>query len=256
MRTLLGFALLFLLGGCAQSPSSVPAEAERGDVRRAQIHTELAAQYFMRGQHATALDSLRIALDSSANYAPAYNMLALVHTELRQYPQAEEHFRRAIAYGRDYSDAHNNYGYFLCQRGRHEEGLAQLEQALSNPLYTSPDKALVNAGVCALEKGDRVRAEGYLQRALRLAPNHAGALGAMAEVQFRDGHYLAVRDLLGRLSGLSELNAAALWLGVRAERKLGDRMAEASYGTQLRRRFPDAPQTRLLLSGQYDGGMQ
>jgi type IV pilus assembly protein PilF len=38
---------------------------------------------------------------------------------------------------------------------------------------------------------------------------------------------------------------------VRLARQTGDRDDEASYGFQMRKRFADAPETRLLLNGQY-----
>ena len=39
-------------------------------------------------------------------------------------------------------------------------------------------------------------------------------------------------------------------LAVRIERRMGDRNSEASYGMQLRKRFPDARETQLLLRGE------
>ena len=36
------------------------------------------------------------------------------------------------------------------------------------------------------------------------------------------------------------------------ERKLGDRAQEAAYGSQLRKRFPDSDEARLLRLGQYE----
>jgi type IV pilus assembly protein PilF len=41
-------------------------------------------------------------------------------------------------------------------------------------------------------------------------------------------------------------------LGLRLERKLGDRAQEAAYGLQLRKRFPESNEARLLQSGQYE----
>ncbi|MBS1146228.1 MAG: putative pilus assembly protein PilF, repeat [Proteobacteria bacterium] len=41
-------------------------------------------------------------------------------------------------------------------------------------------------------------------------------------------------------------------LGVRLERKLGDRAQEAAYGLQLRKRFPDSKEAQLLLAGKYE----
>ncbi len=246
----------FLLAGCAgqQSTGSASPEtrASNEDNPQARIHTELGAGYFARGQYAVALQELRKAHEADAGYAPAYNVLGLVHGDLREDKQAEENFRRAIELSPNYSEAHNNFGLFLCRRGRLPESLQHFEDALANPLYATPEKALANAGVCALEKGDLAKAEVYFIRALKRAPNQNSALVGMAEVHFRNGRWLAALGLLRQAGGAQELGAQALWLGVRAERRMGDRDAEASYAAQLRRRFPESLQTQWLITGQYD----
>ena len=257
MRAGLGgclMALALLGAGCAQSPSQQAGEApaQSGESYRARVHTELAAQYYARRQYTVALQELREVLTIDANHAPAYNMLALVHIELHEEKEAEDYFRRAIDLLPNYSEAHNNFGYFLCQRGRFGEALQQLELALKNPLYASPEKALANAGYCALLKGDTLEAERYAQRSLARAPTQQVALLTLAEARFRQGQAIQARAQLQQLANQSPLDAAALWLGVRIERQLGNRVAEGDHGAQLRRRYPDARETRWLLAGQYD----
>jgi type IV pilus assembly protein PilF len=60
------------------------------------------------------------------------------------------------------------------------------------------------------------------------------------------------RKLVGRFNKLVTPNAESLWLALRIERKLGERVAESSYATQLRRRYPASPQYQLLQRGAYD----
>lgn len=235
--------------GDGDRPEARPSGEEN---RSARLHTELGAGYYARGQYAVALQELRKALDADKVYAPAYSILGLVHAELREDKQAEAHFQRAVELSPNYSDAHNNFGLFLCQRGRPAESARHFEAALSNPLYATPEKALANAGNCALEKGDLAQAELYFVRALKRASNQATALLGMAEVHYRQGRWLAARSVLRQIGDSADLGPQALWLGVRTERRLGDREAEAGYGAQLRRRFPESTQAQWLISGQYD----
>jgi len=252
---------VLLLAACGSAPAPGPGVVESAptgsDRNRARIHTELGAGYYARGQYAIALNSLNTALAAEPSYAPAYNILALVRADLREDKEAEEAFRRAISLQPQYSEALNNYGLFLCQRGREEEALSRFEAALANPLYATPETALANAGACTLGRRDAAKAEMYFMRALRRAPGLGMALLGMAEVDYRAGRLLAARGKLKQLADGAELNAQALWLGVRVERSLGDRAAESSYGTQLKRRFPEALQTQWLMMGQYDqsGGL-
>ena len=255
MKSWLAAVLGLWLAACAHTPDSGlgrEAQSGVGENPRARIHTELAAQYFLRGQHAVALQGLDEALKADANYAPAHNMLGLVYGDLREDAKAEASFKRAIALQRNYSEAHNNYGWFLCQRGRYDESLVQFELALTNPLYASPERALTNAGLCSLRKGDLKTAEDYLQRALRRMPNQPAALLALADLHARQGRLVSSRNLLKQAAGVAELDAQGLWLGVRVERQLGDRLSEASYASQLTRRFPDSEEAHWLRTGQYD----
>ena len=250
--------------GCNTLPHQTSTSASAGfdgvspsnmEQSRARIHTELGAGYFARGQHGVALESLSRALAMDAAYAPAYNILALVRAELREDKLAEEAFKRALALSPNYSEARNNYGLYLCQRGKHGEGLSNFETALQNPLYATPEVALVNAGACSLAKGEVGAAEAFFIRAYKRAPGYPGAILGAAEMDYRAGRFLAARNKLKLLSEREgDWPAQALWLGVRVERVLGDRDAEASYGAQLRRRFPDAMQTQWLYLGQYDQG--
>lgn len=255
MKFWLAAALGLWLAACAQtSDNSLGREAQSGasENPRARIHTELAAQYFLRGQHAIALQGLDEALKADSDYAPAHNMLGLVYADLREDAKADASFRRAIGLQRNYSEAHNNYGWFLCQRGRYDESLAQFELALINPLYASPERALTNAGLCSMRKGDLRAAEDYLQRALRRMPNQPLALQALAELHARQGRLVSARNLLKQAAAATELDAQGLWLGVRVERQLGERTSEASYANQLMRRFPDSEEAHWLRTGQYD----
>jgi type IV pilus assembly protein PilF len=249
------FLLLPALAGCAAqpvvegNPEAIPRSASD---QRAKVHTDLAANYYVRAQYDIALQELAEALKADPGYAPAYNMLGVVHGELREDKRAEESFRRAIELSPQFSEAHNNYGLFLCQRKRMKEAREHFEAALANPLYASPEKALTNAGACSLEQGDLAGAEIYFLRATKRAPNHVSAQLGLAEVDFRQGRWLAARAQLRKLGEQAELNAQGLWLGVRVERRLGDREAEANYAVQLHRRYPESMQTQWLITGQYD----
>lgn len=246
--------LPLLLVACAQQPSSQGKDAEAMESAnpRARVHTELAAHYYARRQYAVALQELREALQADAGHAPAYNMLGLVHASLLEDKEAEVNFRRAIDLAPQYSEVRNNFGHFLCARQRRAEAMEHFELAWKNPLYSTPEKALANAGQCALLYGDMVEAERYSQRALIRVGNQPQALLTMAEIQYRRGNLVAARTTLRQLEAQGGLDAGALWLALRLERRAGNREAEANYGLQLRRYHPDAQETTWLMNGQFD----
>jgi type IV pilus assembly protein PilF len=244
------------LAGCAGQPageSSVQAsQAETESRQRARAFTELATAYYGRGQYKISLDELRKAITADSRFGPAYNIYGLIYMELAEDRLAEENFRRAIELDRGDSEARNNYGWFLCTRGRYDEGLEQFTQALRNPIYASPEQAMTNAGLCAELKGDLALAEANLQRSLKLQPDNPVTLLKLAGMRYRQGQLAETQRLLQRHAELAPPTAESLWLGVRVERRLGDREQEAAYGLQLRKRFPGAPETRRLQAGQYE----
>lgn len=243
-----------LLAGCANQPDGAGVagrQAESETRVRARTFTELAGAYFARAQYKIALDELRKAIIADSRYGPAYNIYGLVYMELAEDKLAEDNFRRAIELDPNDSEARNNFGWFLCTRGRHDEGLEQFAAALRNPLYAKPEQAMANAGMCAEMKGDLALAEANLQKSLKLQPDNPNTIVKLAGLHFRQGRLIEARRLLARHAELAPPTAESLWLGVRLERKLGDRAQEAAYGLQLRKRFPDSNEARLLLSGQY-----
>jgi len=233
----------------SQSSTTSDETAERA---RARIHTELAASYYELGNMPVALEEVRESLRSDPNYGPAHNIAGLVYARLKEDRLAEESFQRALRISPTDYNAHNNYGLFLCDRKREREAITHFMSAVNNALYPFPDRSLVNAGVCARRGGDLAGAEGYFQRALKIRPNQQQALFQMADLSYLKADYPGARLYLARLNQLAQMGAEALWLGVRLERRLGDRNSEASYALQLRNRFPESVEARALAAGRYE----
>jgi len=245
---------LTILAGCGTSSGwgqSTPDQPKSRASASAKVHTELAGMYYERAQLGVALGEIDAALQADRNYAPAYSVRGLIRMKLREYEEAEEDFQQSLRLDRNDSGTHNNYGWFLCQRGKEKESIQHFMAALKNPLYGTPERAYLNAGLCSRKAGNNKDAEEFLQRALQAQPGLPQALLAMAELSFDNGDYAAAKKYFAKFSEKSgDLTAEQLWLAVRIERKAGDRNAEASYGIQLRKRFPDARETQLLMRGE------
>jgi type IV pilus assembly protein PilF len=74
----------------------------------------------------------------------------------------------------------------------------------------------------------------------------------MGEIRYRQGRIDEARKLAGRYNKLVSPTAESLWLATRIERKAGERVAENSFATQLRRRFPNSPEYQLLQQGRFE----
>ena len=251
-------AALIVLAGCASQREGPSVDTgtivgEVGDPRnRARAHTDLAAAYYERGSMAIALEELRMATDADASYAPTYNVFGLVYMELKENQLAESSFERALRLSPNDPDFNHNFGWFLCSTGREKESIKYFVQALRNPLYATPSRSYSAAGVCSLKTGNTKDAEEFFQRALKLEPDDTPALLKLGEIRYRQGNIDEARRLVLRYNKLRAPSAESLWLNLRIERRLGERVAEQSYANQLRRRFPGSPEYRALQRGQYD----
>jgi type IV pilus assembly protein PilF len=242
------FILLFLFAGL--TACGTPSGGSNRNAS-AKVHTELAGMYFELGKHGVALEELELALQADRNYAPAYSVRGLVHMALREDAEAEEDFQKSLRLDNNDSDSHNNYGWFLCQRDRVKEAIPQFMAALKNPLYQTPARAYLNAGLCSRKAGSYKDAEEFLQKALQIQPDLAQASLALAELNFVNGDYfLAKKYFAGFSEKSASLTAEQLWLGLRIARKNGDRNSEASYGMKLRKLYPEARETQMLLRGE------
>jgi type IV pilus assembly protein PilF len=255
-------ALALLVSGCDSMPSkdsagpqaeSVSMQGNPADGRnRAKVHAELAALYYSRGNMAIALEELRIAAAADADFPLTYSLFGLVYMELREPKLAQSNFERGLRLSPTDPDINHNYGWFLCQSGREGESIKYFMQAVANPLYPSPWRSYSAAGVCSLRKNNLKEAEDFFQRALRLEPDEPGSLLQLGQIRYRQGSLEEARRLVSRHNRIVEPTAESLWLALRVERKLGERVAEASYATQLRRRFAASREYQQLQRGEYD----
>lgn len=249
----IGYYLLMMmvasLMGCASlSGKKQGTYQTKAPDSQAIAHTNLAAAYFEQGKYEIALKEFQLAIKYDANYATAYNGLGMVHAKLGELQQADAAFKQAIQLNPKDSAVQNNYGNFLCANGKHIESIPYFLNAVKNPLYQTPQLAYHNAGVCALRGGDKAGAEQHFASALRVSPLMHTAAFQLAKLRYQRGDAIGAKRALQNTL-IAQPSPSVLWLGVQIARKLGDKDSEASYGFELRKRFPDSKEAQALVNG-------
>lgn len=227
------------------APPATQAEA------RAMVNVELGTAYLELGRLDIALDEARHALTHAPGYAPAFHLLGLVHMLVGDTAAAEDFFQRALRVAPDDPDFNNSYGWFLCGMGREREALQRFERAVRNPYYRHPTRPHTNAGLCYLRLDDIEAAREQFRRAVRADGGNAQALFNLAEIDYRLGDHASARARMVQWHRQHEPTAESVWLGLRAERSLGNREAEASYAAQLAGRFADSPEHQMMMQGDF-----
>ncbi|SFU56979.1 type IV pilus assembly protein PilF [Nitrosomonas eutropha] len=242
---------LVWLAGCEHVPvqeKPTPEELKQRALQSAKIHTELAGQYYHRGQYRIAIEEAGIALRKKSDYAPAYNMLGLVYMDLQEDGQAEWNFERGLGITPNDPDIRNNFGWFLCQRkpDRMEQAIDHFMAAVRDPLYETPERTYTNAGLCVLKQNNFEQAQGFFQQALVIRPGYALAQLGMVELDFSRGEVKKAWSSIIQYLQTYSPTPGSLWLAVRIARANGDINAETNYAFQLQKRFPDSSEAREL----------
>ncbi|HET6604186.1 MAG TPA: type IV pilus biogenesis/stability protein PilW [Xanthomonadaceae bacterium] len=238
-RLALLLAPVLALSACATGGGRSSA-SETGTTRSAaDVNVQLGQKYMERGDLEIAMEKLRKAVELDPRSADAHTMLGVLYERIGRVELAGEHYARSVALDGDDGVMLNNYGGFLCRQRRYDEADAMFAKALEDPFYRTPNAALTNAGVCAMQAGRLERAESYLRRALEKEPRNSGALFQLAQVNFAKGEFLSARAFIQRLEAASPATAEALSLAARIEERLGDKAAADKYRKRLRTEFPD-----------------
>jgi type IV pilus assembly protein PilF len=123
------------------------------------------------------------------------------------------------------------------------------DQVARNPLYQTPEVALVNAGVCVRSAGNLLDADRYFAKALAIRPNMPEALLQQGNVAFDRGDSEQARDIVQKYLAVNPPTPEILWLGFRAQRKLGDPVAAAIYARRVQTEFPNSQQAQNMRNG-------
>lgn len=243
MLRLLFIVLIANLHACVFQPGS-----EDRDFKIANTNLQLGMGYLQQGKIEYALEKLEKALVAKPDYAEVHTALAFVYQRLREDESAKMHYLEAIDLKPKDGGVHNNYGVFLCQNGFLKEADEQFAIAVNSPRYQTPEIVYENAGACAYQGTHIQRAEDYMRKALSINPKLPNALYVMAEVMFSRDRYLLSRAYLQRFEAVSKHTAESLWLGIKAERRLGAKDVETKYAKLLQRDFPDSMEFKELLN--------
>jgi type IV pilus assembly protein PilF len=237
--------LALMLASCVSTtvaPGKSPEAA-------ASVNTQLAIEYMRLGKLGTAREMIERALKQDPRSPNVQETAGLIYERLGDSAKAERAFTSALRLGKEDPNIQNTYAGFLCRTGRAAEGEKLLLEVARNPLYQTPEVALVNAGVCLRGGGDNITSERYFRQALAIRPNMAEALLQLGNLHFDRGDFDQSREDVQRYLAVNPATPEVLWLGMRAERKLGDSTAAAGFARRLQTEFPASEQAQMMRAG-------
>ena len=138
----------------------------------------MALEYMRLNNLAQARDRIERALGEAPENANVQETAGLVYERLNEIAKAKHAFSAAARLGKNDPDILNSYAGFLCRTGKTADGEKLFIEVAKNPVYRTPEVALLNAGVCVGSAGDVVDSERYFNRASDHQAEHARGAAA------------------------------------------------------------------------------
>jgi type IV pilus assembly protein PilF len=215
----------------------------------AATNMQLAIEYMKLGKLASSREYIELAVSQDPSSPNVQMTAGLVYERLGEMPKAERAYSSGFRLGKGDPNIQNTYAGFLCRTGKAVAGEKLFAEVARSPVYQTPEVALINAGVCVRGTGDLVDAERYFNRALAIHPNLPEALVQLGNIDFDRGDFTQALQTVQRYLAVNPPTSEVLWLGFRAERKLGDATAAAGYARRVQTEFPNSEQAQMMRSG-------
>ena len=240
-------------GGVANASGDIVTDSDEPESRkRARLRLELAAAYLDKGQTTDALDHVKQSIAADPNMADAYSMRGLIYMRMNEMGLAEESFKRALSLNPRSASVQHNYGWLMCQTKRYAESAQMFSSALANPTYGERAKTWMAQGLCQQRAGERAEAEASLMRAYELDAGNPIVAYNLSLMLFQRGDLVRAQFYVRRLNNSELANSESLWLGIKVERRLGNREAMDQLGAQLKKRFAQSREAAAFERGAFD----
>ncbi|TXH62187.1 MAG: type IV pilus biogenesis/stability protein PilW [Tolumonas sp.] len=247
---------LIALSGCVTETTIIGKNSERQEnsidnANASKTRVELGMGYLNKGQMAPAKYNFEKAIEMAPNNAEAYLAMAYYYQTVGDKDSAEETYKTLLSgHGND-PDVLNNYGAFLCRNRNYAEADDMFMRAVAQPRYLKMDDSYENAGICALQSGQKVKAIEYYRKALSYNPNKVRLLLDLAKIALDDHKATEAESWLNAYREKAGDSAQSLWLSLRAAQALG-RIADTHvYGQALVQQFPSSTQAKRYQNNDY-----
>ncbi len=247
---------LIVLSGCVTETTIIGKNSERQEnsidsANASKTRIELGMGYLNKGQMAPAKFNFEKAIELSPNSADAYLAMAYYYQMVGDKNSAETTYKKLLSGHGNNPDVLNNYGAFLCRNGNYADADEMFMRAVAQPHYLKMDDSYENAGICALQAGQKTKAIEYYRKALSYNPNKSKLLLGLAQITLEDHKAAEAESWLNAYRKKAGDSAQSLWLSLRAAQALGKIAETHVYGQALVQQFPSSIQAKRYQNNEY-----
>jgi len=238
---------LVVLIGCAagdiedQAAPTLPDDVYEEILTHYRNHQyDLVKQYISRSQENGVRDKR------------LYFLSGILALQSQNYEQAKAAFLQAVELDSGYSDAYNNLGILYRLDKEYAKAESSFHNALKNPLYLTPEKALVNLGKLMEEQGKADAAEQYYRQATKHNPLFVQAYNNLGMLFYRTDRFQQAVTVFDQAVKLApRWSQVWLWYG-KSLKKVGENKKSQAALAKVLELSPDtevAREAELALQG-------
>jgi len=231
--------------------SDIPPDYKKA----ALLNVQMGEAYFAKGQYVRAKTKFLHALELQPKLPEVHSAIAYYYEKIGEDSLAQEHHKKAIRYGDNRGTFYNNYGTFLCNKGKYAEADKAFTKVLQDPQYIQTAQVYENAGSCALKAQETAKAQSYFIKAINHDPTRSEVLLLLADCDYKLTQYQQARYHLDEYLQAEEHSSRSLLLSILVNKQLNNYDAVASDGIKLRNLFPDsneAVEYKKMVSNGYN----
>lgn len=253
-----------VLNGCSHSSSATSASIDQNKAaassnkkadqlakkynpeKAAKLNVDLGLAYLDSNQPARGKIKLQKALELAPYLPDVHAAFGRYYESIGESAEAEKAYLKAVKLGKNWAVSHNLYGAFLCKQGKYEQANRSFQKALEDKTYPESALVLENAGLCELAAGNKNKAKGYFEKAIRQDVNRANSSLELAYMYYEQHQYTIAWQLYHRYLLAANQTPHSLYLGVQLARVLNHKDKEASYMLLLKNEYRDSLEYKQL----------
>ncbi len=214
------FIVTLLLVSCGGGGKKPDVEADQ--TKTFENQKALAVSSSWRGNFPQALKEIEEAEKINDKDPEVYVIKGAIYVGLKEYPTAEQNYKKAVSLNPGYTPAHFNLcGLYLIQKN-FDQVISECGLAVADPTYRLRANAYTNIGIAYYNKGDMAKARENYEQALKLNPSFVYAHNEMGKLYMSTGRYgEAVTEFRQAVDGYPAYDEAYYNLGL-AYMKLND----------------------------------
>lgn len=214
------FIVIVMLVSCGGGGKKADVEADQTKTFENQKALAVASSW--RGNFPQALKEIEAAEKINDKDPEVYVIKGAIYMGLKEYPTAEQNYKKAVSLNPGYTPAHFNLcGLYLIQKN-FDQVISECGLVTADPTYKARANAYTNIGIAYYNKGDMAKARENYEQALKLNPSFVYAHNEMGKLYMSTGRYgEAVTEFRQAVDGYPTYDEAYYNLGL-AYLKLND----------------------------------